>query len=84
MLVLGIALLGCVNALFEGEKVLNVRRVRRRKLVSPLREGDGSVIAAIVANKSNNTKYQTVPSSHVSRETTAKNYALKRKARLFR
>ena len=85
MLVVSIALLGCVNALFEGEKVLNVRRVRRRKLVSQSREGDGSVIAAIVAaNKSNNTKYQTVPSLRVSREMPAKAHALKRKARLFR
>ena len=85
MLVLGIALLGCVNAFFVGEKVLNVRRVRRRKLMSPSREGDRSVIAAIVAaNKSNNTKHQTVPSLRVSREMPAKAHAPRRKARLFR
>ena len=86
VLVAGIALLGCVNALVEGEKVLNVRRVRRRRRpASPSKMEDGSVIAAIVVGNSNNTKYNKVPSlSSVSRERPAKPNAQKRKARLFR
>ena len=87
VLVAGIALLGCVNALVEGEKVLNVRRVRRRRRpASPSKMEDGSVIAAIVVGNSNNTKYNKVPSSSPvsSRERPAKPNAQKRKARLFR
>ena len=78
-----VVLLGCVNAFMEGEKVHNVRRVRRRRLVSPSRVGDGSVIAAIAASKSNNTKYQ-VPSTTISQEKPAKAHLPNRKSRLFR
>ena len=84
MFIVGIALLGCVNAFMEGEKVHNVRRVRRRRLVSPSRVEDGSVIAAIAASKSNNTMYQVPSTPATSQETLAKAHLPERKSRLFR
>ena len=76
-----ITLVGCVNALMEGKKMLNVRRVRRRRLVA--KEEDRAVMAAIVAN-SNITKH-TVPSPASERPDILKRtHAPKRKARLFR
>ena len=81
---LSLALLGCVNALMDGQKVLNVRRVRRRRLVSPSRDGDGSVIAAIVVGKKNHTKFLVPSLSLDSREKQGKAELPKRDARLFR
>ena len=75
-----ITLVGCVNALMEGKRMLNVRRVRRRRLVA---KEDRVVMAAIVAN-SNITKFSVPSSSSESRKTPKKAHAPKRKARLFR
>ena len=94
LLLVGVlAVLGCVSALFESEKALNVRRVRRKRpmhqltphQLMPPSKGwgdDRTVIAAVVAaNNSSSREYQ-VPSTVVTGKT--KSHAPKRKARLFR
>ena len=90
LLLVGVlAILGCVNALFESEKALNVRRVRRKRPTQQLtqhqlmppserRGDDRTVIAAVAAaNNSSNREYQ-VPLPASTRQLP------KRNGRLFR